>query len=59
MDLQGQRSPQTDIVIVSEDHPFTFTEELPGVFLLGWLHSVMPLMVRFEPIPTKYLIFQG
>lgn len=34
MDLQGQRSPQTDIVIVSEDHPFTFTEELPGLFFI-------------------------
>lgn len=34
IDSRGERSKQTDIVIVSEDHPFTFTPELPGLFFV-------------------------
>jgi len=34
IDSRGKRSKQTDIVIVSEDHPFTFTPELPGLFFV-------------------------
>ena len=34
VDLKGQRSRQTDVVIVSEDHPFTFTPDLPGLFFI-------------------------
>lgn len=33
-DLKGRRSKQTDVVIVSEDHPFTFTPDLPGLFFI-------------------------
>jgi len=34
IDTGEQRSGQTDIVIVSEDHPRTFTQDLPGLFLV-------------------------
>jgi hypothetical protein len=34
IDCEGQRSTQTDVVIVSEDHPFTFTSDLPGLFFI-------------------------
>lgn len=34
IDLKGRRSRQTDVVIVSEDHPFTFTPDLPGLFFI-------------------------
>ena len=33
-DHKGRRSTQTDVVIVSEDHPFTFTPDLPGLFFI-------------------------
>lgn len=32
IDTHDNRSGQTDVVIVNEDHPFTFTEDLPGLF---------------------------
>lgn len=34
VDRQGRRSRQTDLVIVTEDHPFTFTADLPGLFFI-------------------------
>jgi len=34
VDSHGGRSGQTDVVIVNEDHPFTFTEGLPGLFFI-------------------------
>jgi hypothetical protein len=34
IDRKGRRSVQTDIVIVNEDHPFTFTPDLPGLFFI-------------------------
>jgi hypothetical protein len=34
VDLKGRRSKQTDVVIVSEDHPFTFTPDFPGLFFV-------------------------
>lgn len=34
IDSQGRRSKQTDVVIVNEDHPFTFTPDLPGLFFV-------------------------
>jgi hypothetical protein len=34
VDVNGRRSRQTDVVIVSEDHPFTFTPDLPGLFFI-------------------------
>ncbi len=34
IDLTGNRSKQTDVVIANEDHPFTFTEDLPGLFFI-------------------------
>lgn len=34
IDSRGNRSKQTDIVIVNEDHPFTFTQDLPGLFFI-------------------------
>lgn len=34
IDLSGSRSMQTDVVVVNEDHPFTFTENSPGLFLI-------------------------
>lgn len=32
VDSSGSRSTQTDVVIANEDHPFTFTEDQPGLF---------------------------
>lgn len=34
VDLHGGRSKQTDVVIVTDDHPFTFTPDLPGLFFV-------------------------
>jgi len=34
IDSGGQKSKQTDLVIVNEDHPFTFTPDLPGLFFI-------------------------
>jgi hypothetical protein len=34
IDASGGRSPQTDIVIVTDDHPFTFPRDLPGLFFI-------------------------
>lgn len=34
IDLKGGRSNQTDVIIVNEDHPFTFTQDLPGLFFI-------------------------
>jgi len=34
IDTKGKRSRQTDIVIVNEDHPITFVQNLPGLFFI-------------------------
>jgi hypothetical protein len=34
IDSKGHRSCQTDIVIVNEDHPFTFTNNSPSLFFI-------------------------
>jgi hypothetical protein len=34
IDTYGNRSSQTDVVIVNEDHPFTFSENRPGKFFV-------------------------
>lgn len=34
MDSGGRRSAQTDVVIVTGDHPFTFTQHQPGLFFV-------------------------
>jgi transposase len=45
VDQQGQRSPQTDVVIVNEDHPGTFTHNEPGLFF-----RALPAFVWVTPI---------
>ena len=34
IDSYGNRSSQTDVVIVNDDHPFTFTHDLSGLFFI-------------------------
>jgi len=34
IDTTERRSAETDVVVVSEDHPFTFTRDLPGLFFI-------------------------
>lgn len=34
VDSHGLRSGETDIVVATEDHPFTFTPDLPGLFFI-------------------------
>lgn len=34
IDTENRRSKQTDIVIVTEDHPLTFTPSAPGLFFI-------------------------
>jgi len=34
VDHNDRRSRQTDVVVVSDDHPFTFTQNLPGLFFI-------------------------
>jgi hypothetical protein len=34
IDTYGNHSSQTDVVIVTEDHPFTFTSDKPGLFFI-------------------------
>ncbi len=47
IDSKNGRSPQTDIVIVTDEHPFTFTADQPGLFFvegvfgLGEVKSVL------------------
>ncbi len=40
IDTKGNRSGQVDIVIVNEDHPFTFTPNRPGLFFIEGVLSV-------------------
>ncbi len=40
IDSFGNRSGQADIVIVSEDHPFTFSTNRPGLFFIEGILSV-------------------
>jgi len=40
IDTKGHRSNQTDIVIVNEDHPLTFTRDLPGLFFIEGVCAV-------------------
>lgn len=34
IDSHGNTSAQTDVVVVTEDHPFTFTPDQPGLFFI-------------------------
>jgi len=34
IDHKGRRSGETDVVIVNEDHPYTFAEDQPGLFFI-------------------------
>ncbi len=40
IDSYGNRSGQADIIIVNEDHPFTFTPNKPGLFFIEGVLSV-------------------
>jgi hypothetical protein len=40
VDTLGRRSKQADIVIVDEDHPFTFAPDQPGIFLVEGVSAV-------------------
>jgi hypothetical protein len=40
IDSLGNRSGQADIIIVNEDHPFTFTPNRPGLFFIEGVLSV-------------------
>lgn len=40
VDSQGNRSGQADIVIVNEDHPFTFTPNKPGLFFIEGVSAI-------------------
>lgn len=40
IDRKGRRSKQTDVVVVTEDHPFTFTPDLPGLFFIEGVCAV-------------------
>jgi hypothetical protein len=40
IDSFGNRSGQADIIIVNEDHPFTFTPNKPGLFFIEGILSV-------------------
>ncbi len=40
IDSFGNRSGQADIVIVSEDHPFTFNPNRPGLFFIEGISSI-------------------
>jgi len=40
IDSFGNRSGQADIVIVNEDHPFTFTPNRPGLFFIEGVLSI-------------------
>lgn len=40
IDTKQHRSNQTDIVIVNEDHPLTFSRDLPGLFFIEGICAV-------------------
>jgi len=70
VDSFGGRSAQTDIVVANEDHPFIFTADLPGLFLVegvsaaGEVKSVLtkqnledslPKSVRFKSLKPAHV----
>jgi hypothetical protein len=46
IDSHDNRSSQTDIVIVNEDHPFTFTRDQPGLFFIEGVSAVGEVKTR-------------
>jgi hypothetical protein len=40
IDTKEHRSNQTDVVIVNEDHPLTFTRDLPGLFFIEGVSAI-------------------
>ena len=40
IDQNSNRSAQTDVVVVSEEHPFTFSEDSPGLFFIEGVSAV-------------------
>ena len=40
IDSQGRRSKQSDLVIVTDDHPFSFTADQPGLFFVEGVFAV-------------------
>lgn len=57
IDSFGHRSPQSDVVIVFDDHPYTFTENTPGIFLIegvGAIGEVKTVLTSDELRKTIY-----
>jgi len=40
IDRNSSRSGQTDVVVVNDDHPFTFTPDKPGIFFIEGVSAV-------------------
>lgn len=53
IDSFGNRSGQTDIIIVSEDHPFTFTQNKPGLFFIEGILSVGEIKITLTSQELK------
>jgi len=53
IDSKGRRSKQTDVVIVSEDHPFTFTPDLPGLFLIEGVCAACEVKANLTSIELR------
>ena len=69
VDRGGRRSKQTDVVVANEDHPFTFTRDLPGLFFIEGvsaagevrssltsegLEGALSSSVSFKKLETRY-----
>lgn len=53
IDSKGHRSRQTDVVVVSEDHPFTFTPDLPGIFFIEGVCAACEVKTNLTSIELK------
>ena len=71
VDRGGRRSKQTDVVVANEDHPFTFTRDLPGLFFIEGvsaagevrssltsegLEGALSSSVSFKKLETRHVV---
>ena len=53
VDHNGRRSRQTDVVVVSEDHPFTFTPDIPGLFFIDGVCAASEVKAKLTSTELK------
>lgn len=56
VDPNERRSKQTDVVIVNEEHPFTFTPDLPGLFFIEGVCAAAEIKTNLTSTELKKAI---